>query len=45
MVEKLHTPLPLGTSAAAKALHYNTVVSDIKAVLQGKVITNLSHTP
>lgn len=44
MVEKLHTPLPLGASAVEKAQHYSTVVQDIKAVLQGKSITNFTHT-
>ncbi len=37
MVEKLHTPLPLGAPANAKEQHYQTVCTDIKNVLQGQV--------
>jgi hypothetical protein len=41
MVEKLHTPLPLASSTAAKEQHYQTVVTDIKNVLQSaKPATN-----
>lgn len=43
-MEKLHTPLPLGASATHKAQHYSTVLTDIKAVLQGRSITNLTNT-
>jgi len=36
MVEKLHTPLPLGAATAAKEQHYGTVLNDIKLVLHGE---------
>lgn len=36
MVEKLHQRLPLGADAAQKGRHYQEVVQDLKAMLQGK---------
>jgi hypothetical protein len=35
MPEQLHTPLPLGAGADAKARHYAGVVASIHAVLAG----------
>jgi hypothetical protein len=36
MVEKLHSQLPVGAEAARKAQHYQEVIQDLKAMLQGK---------
>jgi hypothetical protein len=36
MVEKLHSQLAVGADASQKANHYQEVIQDLKAVLQGK---------
>jgi hypothetical protein len=41
MVEKLHSQLPLGSEAAPKAKHYQEVIDDLKAMLQGKWVAHV----
>jgi hypothetical protein len=36
MVEKLHSQLAVGAEASAKVSHYQEVIEDLKAMLQGK---------
>lgn len=45
MVEKMHTPLPLGASSTAKEQHYQQVSTDIKLVLQGMPCPDTTHPP
>jgi hypothetical protein len=45
MVEKVHTPLPLGASSTAKEEHYQQVITDIKLVLQGVTFSTSKKGP